>query len=258
MCLLPKELVPKEPRQAKSERGHAQIPSTKSPTLLSLISLFLLCPRQTPYAQRPPLLRCSTRPAPRTLTKARTSRRSSDAGSSTHTQVGNAPVFDGGKAGGHRRADSSRIARILPLFKTVTVALARNLRAMTQQRKASSLLHRRTGRSPRVKVRRRNPDVTSVARLCCSSGALPPDGAGLGYHDLGGWLDNHAEKDLAESQKGTGQVAPASRCPLEQELLGRHPQAHGKGTAPVLCNNRTTRKVACRRSAGALPSADAP
>ena len=35
-------------------------------------SLLLLCPRQTPCAQPPPLLRCSTRPAPRTLTKAYT------------------------------------------------------------------------------------------------------------------------------------------------------------------------------------------
>ncbi len=33
----------------------------------------LLCPRQTPCAQYPPLLRCSTRPAPRTLTEAHTS-----------------------------------------------------------------------------------------------------------------------------------------------------------------------------------------
>jgi hypothetical protein len=28
-------------------------------------------------------------------------------------------------------------------------------------------------------------------------------------------------------------VAPAGRCSLELELLGRHPQWHGKGKAPV-------------------------
>ena len=38
-------------------------------------SLLLLCTRQTPCAQPPPLLRCSTRPAPRTLTEAHTTRR---------------------------------------------------------------------------------------------------------------------------------------------------------------------------------------
>ena len=35
-------------------------------------SLLLLCPRQTPCAQPPLLLRCSPRPAPRTLTEAHT------------------------------------------------------------------------------------------------------------------------------------------------------------------------------------------
>ncbi len=38
-------------------------------------SLLLLCPRQTTCAQPPPLLRCSTRPAPRTLMETHTSRR---------------------------------------------------------------------------------------------------------------------------------------------------------------------------------------
>ena len=39
-------------------------------------SLLLCCPRQTPCVHTPPLLRCSTRPAPRTLTETHTSRRS--------------------------------------------------------------------------------------------------------------------------------------------------------------------------------------
>jgi hypothetical protein len=43
----------------------------------------------------------------------------------------------------------------------------------------------------------------------------------------------HAEKDVEENQRGSGQDAPASRCPLELELLGRRPQRHGKGKAPV-------------------------
>jgi len=51
--------------------------------------------------------------------------------------------------------------------------------------------------------------------------------------DLGGWQDDHAEKDVEESQRGSGQDAPASRCPLQQELLGRRPQWHGNGKAPV-------------------------
>ncbi len=44
--------------------------------------------------------------------------------------------------------------------------------------------------------------------------------------DLGGWQDDHAEKDFEESQRVSGQDAPAFRCPLEQELLGRLPQRH--------------------------------
>jgi hypothetical protein len=42
--------------------------------------------------------------------------------------------------------------------------------------------------------------------------------------DLGDWKDDHVEKDLEESQRGSGQDAPACRCPLEQELLDRHLQ----------------------------------
>ena len=38
-------------------------------------------------------------------------------------------------------------------------------------------------------------------------------GAGLGH--LAG---HHAEKDLQESQRGSGQDAPAFRCVLEQQL----------------------------------------
>jgi hypothetical protein len=41
----------------------------------SCASLLLLCPRTPPCAWPPPLLRCSTRPAPRSLTEAHTSRR---------------------------------------------------------------------------------------------------------------------------------------------------------------------------------------
>ncbi len=58
-------------------RPLAQTPSPKSPPLLSFTLLLVPCPRQTPCAQHPPLLRGSTRPAPRTLTEARTSRRRS-------------------------------------------------------------------------------------------------------------------------------------------------------------------------------------
>jgi hypothetical protein len=51
--------------------------------------------------------------------------------------------------------------------------------------------------------------------------------------DLGGWQDDHDEKDVEESQRGSGQDAPASRCPLEQQLLGPCPQWHRKGKAPI-------------------------
>jgi hypothetical protein len=51
--------------------------------------------------------------------------------------------------------------------------------------------------------------------------------------DLGGWQDDRAEKDLEESQRGSGQDVPACRCPLEQELLVRRPQWHEKGKAAV-------------------------
>jgi hypothetical protein len=54
-------------------RPPADTPPESAP-LLSLTPLLLLCPHQTPCAQHPPLLRCSTRPAPRTLTGAHTSR----------------------------------------------------------------------------------------------------------------------------------------------------------------------------------------
>jgi hypothetical protein len=33
--------------------------------------------------------------------------------------------------------------------------------------------------------------------------------------DLGGWKDDHAEKDLEESQRGSGQDTSVCRCPLE-------------------------------------------
>jgi len=46
--------------------------------------------------------------------------------------------------------------------------------------------------------------------------------------DLGGWQDDHAEKDVKESQRGSGQDAPASRYSLEQKLLGRRPQWHSR------------------------------
>ncbi len=49
--------------------------------------------------------------------------------------------------------------------------------------------------------------------------------------DLGDWQDDHVETDLEESQRDSGQDASACRCPLEQELLGRHLQWHGSGKA---------------------------
>jgi hypothetical protein len=43
---------------------------------------------------------------------------------------------------------------------------------------------------------------------------------------LNDWTDDHSEKDVEESQRDSGQDAPASRYSLEQELLGRRPQWH--------------------------------
>jgi hypothetical protein len=54
---------------------------------------------------------------------------------------------------------------------------------------------------------------------------------------LGDWEDDHAEKDVEESQRGSGEDVTSCRCPLEHELLGQHPTWHGKGAkdkAPVL------------------------
>ncbi len=50
---------------------------------------------------------------------------------------------------------------------------------------------------------------------------------------MGGRQDDHAEKDLEESPRGSGQDAPACRCPLEEELLGRRLQWHKFGKAPT-------------------------
>jgi hypothetical protein len=66
--------------------------------------------------------------------------------------------------------------------------------------------------------------------LHCSSGGRNCGGL---VQDLGGWQDDHAEKDLEQSQRGSRQEADACPFPLEQELLGRHPQWHGKGKVPV-------------------------
>ena len=43
--------------------------------------------------------------------------------------------------------------------------------------------------------------------------------------DLGGWQDDHAEEDLEENQRGSGQYINiyAGRCPLEHELFGPTP-----------------------------------
>jgi len=60
-------------------------------------------------------------------------------------------------------------------------------------------------------------------------GAIPTED----WQDLSGWSDEHAAKDLEENQTVTGQDASACICPLEQELLGRHPQWHSRRKAKV-------------------------
>jgi hypothetical protein len=42
--------------------------------------------------------------------------------------------------------------------------------------------------------------------------------------DLGGWPDDHAKKDLEDSQRGSGQDWTVFRCPFDQDLVGRRPQ----------------------------------
>ena len=51
---------------------------------------------------------------------------------------------------------------------------------------------------------------------------LAADGFAAALEAVPGGLvqDEHAEKDLEETQRGSGQDVPACRCPLEQELLG--------------------------------------
>ena len=55
---------------------------------------------------------------------------------------------------------------------------------------------------------------------CCTDAVLeaniPPDD----LQDTGGSQDNHAEKDVEEIERVSGQDVPVCRCPLEQELLG--------------------------------------
>ncbi len=68
---------------------------------------------------------------------------------------------------------------VLPLFKTD--ALANSLRALEQQRKTSSLLRKRTGRAPRVKLGRRSQRCSpQTALLQLWEPFLPTTGAGLG------------------------------------------------------------------------------
>ena len=81
----------------------------------------------------------------------------------------------------------SLISLILPLFKAKT--LANGLRGLAQQKMASSLLHRRSGRAPRVKLRRRKP------ALLTALGSIPPD-VRCQVQDSGGWQDDDAEKDV--------------------------------------------------------------
>jgi hypothetical protein len=67
------------------------------------------------------------------------------------------------------------------------------------------------------------------------SAALEAVPVGL-LQDLGDWQDGHVEKDIEESQRGSGEDVPCCRCPLEAELLGQRPPWHGKGAkdkAPV-------------------------
>jgi hypothetical protein len=56
-----------------------------------------------------------------------------------------------------------------------------------------------------------------------------PDGKAFPVaDDLAEIEDDHAAKDVEESQRSRGQDAPASCCMLEHELLGRHLQWHGR------------------------------
>jgi hypothetical protein len=50
---------------------------------------------------------------------------------------------------------------------------------------------------------------------------------------LGDCQDDHTEKDVEETQRGNGQDVSVSRCPLEQELLGRRPRWYGQGKVPL-------------------------
>ena len=86
--------------------------------------------------------------------------------------------------------------------------LSRTLRIALEH----SSLRRKGGRALRVKLRRRKP------ALLTALGSIPPDDRRQ-VQDSGGWQDDDAEKDLKESQTSIGQVLPARRCALEQQLL---------------------------------------
>ncbi len=74
--------------------------------------------------------------------------------------------------------------------------------------------------------------------------------------DLGGWQDDHAEKDVEESQRGSGQDALACRCPLEQALLGRRPQWHGKAKLQFVLRQLAAMTARCLISTLELPECD--
>jgi hypothetical protein len=109
----------------------------------------LLCPRQSPSTQHPPLLSNSTHPVPRTLTEGHTSRRSCVL-QDTPENVGRQKAA----LGHNQRRASAAVSLILSLFTTDT--LTKSLRSLVHQTKTSSLLHRRSCRrrehSPRVKT----------------------------------------------------------------------------------------------------------
>ena len=86
--------------------------------------------------------------------------------------------FDDVKSGGHRQTDNrcspTRKGSLISLFFK-TKDLANRLRGPAKQRKTVSLLHRRRGREPRVKVHRHNHCYSPVSFVATLGSILPDD-----------------------------------------------------------------------------------
>jgi len=190
----------------------------------------------TPSAQHPPLLRCSTRPSPRTLTEAHARRQPSE----THLRM------SGGKACGKEAAqytgkqpdDKSGVT-------SRDTAAAENeghlsghthrksmcLKEMAVAKQPGGKGQTKKGKQPAAHKKRTLTTRQSTQTQPLFLTADVPFAAALEVIPSEDWCRTwEAGRTImlrrTSSQRGSGQDATDCRCLLEQELLGRHPQWH--------------------------------